>query len=822
MPALVIATCRESELDPGHPVWSLWEDAVRNRFGHMVRLRPLSFGDVRSMLRALNGRLPPDATVRAVVKVTDGNPFFVEEVYADQQAAGGSELLGPSGEWREVPHDWTPGLPETVRLVVSRRLSRLSGDTLRVLEAAALLGKAFQSSLIEAADILEGEDLSGALEEAQVAKVILCAATGSEPSYTFAHEFIRQGVLERISAPRRQRLHLRLADAMERVWGERLTEHAAEIATQLRSAGRAANLDVTLWYLGEAGRHALATAAYEEAVRHGREALKLIDERGERLSAERCDVLIRLGEAQARAGALGSARRSFLDAMALARHLKDTGRLARTALGFSEHTSAGDLIDEVAGQLLDEAMAALQAEGGQDTLLALLKARRALSLAWANEADRMLRLSEEALDLARRQSDRSALAWALEARHRALATPDRLSERLQVAAEMVRIADDSGDPLLGLEGRLLYLTDLLEHGDADLAGREVETFGRLAEQVNMPLYRWHHLNLRVTMALVFGAFAEAERLAGEALALGRANEIETAHHLFLAQMFGIRREQGRLEEVLPPLEALADALPAMPAWRCVLAYAYSETRRERACRAEVAALAVDAFTGLPRDAGWLSGVAFLSHACWFLRDRERAAMLYDLLLPYAGQNVVVVGTGLYSGPVSLYLGLLASSLGQPGRALQWFEDAWAEAERIGAKPFAARAQMELARALLARGRRRDMYRAKASLEGACRLFEELGMDGHLARGRALLERPHVASAEPPRTYPDGLTAREVEVLRLIAAGLTNSEIAARLVVSVRTVGRHVTNIYTKIGARNRAEATAYAVRGDLTQIPELR
>ena len=68
---------------------------------------------------------------------------------------------------------------------------------------------------------------------------------------------------------------------------------------------------------------------------------------------------------------------------------------------------------------------------------------------------------------------------------------------------------------------------------------------------------------------------------------------------------------------------------------------------------------------------------------------------------------------------------------------------------------------------------------------------------------------------PARGYPHGLTAREVEVLRRLAGGKTNTEIAEELSVSVRTVERHVANVYAKIGARGRANATAYALTHNL-------
>jgi DNA-binding NarL/FixJ family response regulator len=84
-------------------------------------------------------------------------------------------------------------------------------------------------------------------------------------------------------------------------------------------------------------------------------------------------------------------------------------------------------------------------------------------------------------------------------------------------------------------------------------------------------------------------------------------------------------------------------------------------------------------------------------------------------------------------------------------------------------------------------------------------------------GRLNWAASRTAAAAPPTRarYPDGLTAREVEVLRLISGGHSNADIAQQLVLSVRTVERHITNVYAKISARGRADATAYALRHNL-------
>jgi DNA-binding CsgD family transcriptional regulator len=102
--------------------------------------------------------------------------------------------------------------------------------------------------------------------------------------------------------------------------------------------------------------------------------------------------------------------------------------------------------------------------------------------------------------------------------------------------------------------------------------------------------------------------------------------------------------------------------------------------------------------------------------------------------------------------------------------------------------------------------------------GAARLvYERIGAgQPWLDRLDAEQHRLLATGGAERETYPDGLTEREVSVLRLLAGGESNREISNRLVISLRTVERHITNIYAKIGARGKADATAYALRNSLT------
>jgi DNA-binding CsgD family transcriptional regulator len=153
---------------------------------------------------------------------------------------------------------------------------------------------------------------------------------------------------------------------------------------------------------------------------------------------------------------------------------------------------------------------------------------------------------------------------------------------------------------------------------------------------------------------------------------------------------------------------------------------------------------------------------------------------------------------------------LCALQGRHDEARDWFARARLSCEEDGQRPLRALVDFDEAVMFVRRGRRGDRERARPLLESALEQFEAIGMPGWVKRARQLF-------ASTKAAFPDGLTGREVEVLQLVAAGRTNRQISADLVLSLRTVARHITNIYGKIGARSKSDATAYAIRHGLTK-----
>jgi DNA-binding NarL/FixJ family response regulator len=277
------------------------------------------------------------------------------------------------------------------------------------------------------------------------------------------------------------------------------------------------------------------------------------------------------------------------------------------------------------------------------------------------------------------------------------------------------------------------------------------------------------------------------------------------------QMFTLRREQGRLHEVAPVVRHFVQQHGAASSWRPGLALIYSELGREREARAAFEQLAAHDFADLPQDSLWLTCVIYLAEVCAFLGDAHRAATLYRLLLPYNGYTVVVGATDVCYGAAARYLGMLAATMERLEAAAQHFEDALAMNARMGARPWLAHTQHQYARMLLARNQPGDHDKAMTLLDAALATAHELGMRVLAARLTGQIEQ-RAAPAPAALAVLDDLSQREVEVLRLLAAGKSNREIADALCISLNTVATHVRNILTKTGTANRTEAAAHALR----------
>jgi class 3 adenylate cyclase/tetratricopeptide (TPR) repeat protein len=264
MRTLMLGTYRDVELGVSRPLAGTLETLIRKGSALRLSLRRFDENGVAAMLRSLaGGHEAPAMLVSAVYRETEGNAFFVQEVF--KYLAEKGALIGPGGGFRTDLAVADLDVPESLRLVIGRRLERLSDSSRSILAGAAVLGRDFSYRLLELVAAVEPDALLDAVDEAERSHIIT-AADARDLAFSFSHELVRQTLLSQLSTPRRQRLHLRCADALERVLGKDVDTHCAEVAHHLFEAGAFADPERTVTALRRAAERALEAAAYEDAM----------------------------------------------------------------------------------------------------------------------------------------------------------------------------------------------------------------------------------------------------------------------------------------------------------------------------------------------------------------------------------------------------------------------------------------------------------------------------------------------------------------------------------------------------------------------------
>ena len=275
MPVMVVGTFRDFDLDPAGPLNQTLDELIRRHLLERITLAGLPEESVGEMLRSLGEQEPPERVVRMFHAHTEGNPFFVEELFRHLVERGG--LIDSTGAFRNDFEVGELDVPESLRVVIGRHLARLGDDTLKALGAAATIGRAFTFDLLAACVEMDADSTLNCLEEAEDAGLIASRFEYPDARFQFSHELVRRAVLSNLSAPRRQRLHLRVADAIQRLYPERLEDHVDDLAHHLWEAGTAAEIGKTIEYLRMASHRALLKGAYDTSASHLRNALELLN-----------------------------------------------------------------------------------------------------------------------------------------------------------------------------------------------------------------------------------------------------------------------------------------------------------------------------------------------------------------------------------------------------------------------------------------------------------------------------------------------------------------------------------------------------------------
>ena len=655
-------------------------------------------------------------------------------------------------------------LPVAVRDAIEGRLAGLPAATREVLEVAALAGNAIAAELVVVAATISRAEVDEALATARVAGIVTADA---DDRLHFVHDLYRETIAAAIPADRRVALHQQLGAALAERAARGGSVHPADLAhhfTAAVSAGEASR--AARWALAAAAAD-VESLAFGEAAGHlsrWRESVAASSAATSAAVDQRVHATVLLAEADAlaRAGVIDQARDRLRAAHALAVSGSLADLRAEVALAFADLGARFAARRDEVVRGLEEALAGV--EGLDPGLEARLTARLARELQHSVAADRPRAgpLSERAIALGRAGTDSGTLVTCLLARHDVLWIPGSPTERTALAREIVAVAERSGDNERLAVGNLLLANALLESGSAAFEAALDDSL-RLFDQLGQPRHRYTAATRRAALLLLRGDLDAADAAIEDAAGLGSSIREPDAENVRMSQRLELVRARARPDG----LRDFADVAVAHWTGAPIHAHAVAAGFCARsddlpAARRHVAIVADLGTWRADRSYLWSVFVRELAVAAIALDDRALCEELLADLAPIAatcGVNGAVVA---FAGSHGHVAGLLASHLGLPT-----------------ASPFLADAAV---------------------------VYERLGAVAYLADVQAAAQ----GSAGPrSRPFPD-LTAREEEVLVLIARGLSNDDIVAELLVSPATVRNHITRIFQKLHVRNRAQAIVLA------------
>nr|MBA2607679.1 AAA family ATPase [Actinomycetota bacterium] len=716
---LIVGTYRDSDVTATHPLTDGLAALRREAHVERVAVGGLDDNAVVALLEALAGHELDRAGIalaHAVRRETDGNPFFTAEVL--RHLAETAAIRQEDGRWVATVELASIGLPESVREVVGQRVRRLGPDTHQLLTLASVIGRDFDLTLLARVADQTEDSVLAALEEAADAAVV-SEVDGLPERFTFTHGLIQFTLYDELSSGRRARVHRKIGELLEAECGNDPGDRIGELAHHWMAATRPADAGKAAAYARMAGDRALSTLAPHEAIRWFGNAVELLNADPKCEPRDRLDSLIGLGDAQRQAGDAGY-RDTLLAAAAEAARLDDTKRLVRAVLANQRGTvSSIGTIDSERVAMLERALVAVGDEDSRDraSLLASLVAE----LSFAGDIDRLRALAAEAEAMARRLVDEVCLLNVLNLTFLSLWVPDGLARTVEVAREVVTIAERIGDPVARFWAAMNSLYAMASKTDRAGSHAALDQAEALATAIGQPYLSWQVLYMRCMLVLLSGDADQAEELATEALQISSDSGQPDAIVVFGAGLAGIRLHQGRLDEILPLIEQVAADNPGLPGFQAAYAMMLCECGRGDEARPVLqAALAAD-FNRDAYDYVWLTTTTLWADAAASVKDAAAAAVLFDRLAPFEAQGVVSGAT--FSGTVGMYLARLAVVLGRDREAAELFERADVQLRALEAPYLRARNQLEWARLLSTKGdeqRRQARYLSTEALNAAVR------------------------------------------------------------------------------------------------------
>ncbi|HJS71182.1 MAG TPA: AAA family ATPase [Acidimicrobiia bacterium] len=755
---LIVASYRDVALTPEHPLTGTLAELHRSPVTTHLTLGGLDADEATRFLEAIAGEELASTFAVALHHQTAGNPLFLGEA-AQLITARGSEVATSSMARVMVP-------PE-IRTVIERRLDGLSPECRSLLETTSVLGNEFDVEVAAKVAEVTIDVLLDRMAEAVSAGLVVESLRGVG-TFGFAHDLVRQVLYAGLTPSVRIRLHRQAAAVLEATYGESEDDHLAELARHHFEAATGGDHEKAIQYGRRAAEQSLARLAYEEAVRLFEMTVQTLEGSDPSDRASLGQVLLSLGDACVKAGDLQAAGKAFLRAADVARRIGDSRLMGLAAAGYGGRfvwARAGD--DKAMVPLLQDALVML---GGEDDALRVrLLSRLACALRSVGDRNYGAALARQALDMARQLDDPETLIYALVGMSGAMWWPENSLERIDMGRELVAIGQKAGliDGLI--YGHTTLCFALTELGDFAAARRELQLAGRAGGSLKLATQRWLDGAMGAVFEISDGHFEQAEPVIDEMLHQPPISPARDNISAALFQLFLVRREQGRLEEITDMVRKAATNFPWYPFHRLALAQLLRSTGSVAEASSLFGELGDGGFSLFQQDNYWVLSLCLASELAVDLGDVELAQTLADLLTPCSGLNAVGFPEGSL-GAVDRYLGLLAGFLGDPDGAVQWFERALLLNERNRARPWVAHTHYDLAGALLERGGSSDAVEAQRHLRLALAICEDVGLPVLQSAVESALGANR-STPEPPAETTSALFRREGDYFSIAFNGV---------------------------------------------------
>ncbi len=717
---MILGTYRDTDLDRSHPLAAALAEFRRLGAVQRIAIDGLDRDGVAQFLERSAGHDLDDAGLAladAVFAETNGNPFFVGEIMRNLVESGA--LVVRDGRWTSDLTLAEVGLPEGVREVVGRRISRLDESTQRSLSVAAVIGAEFDVRVL--ADVV-GIDEDDALDQLDRARATGLLNEVGLDRYRFGHALVRTTLLEELTTTRRIRTHRKIAEALESRHGADPTRVLSELAYHFGEASAAGVADKAVEYAGRAGDAAMDASAPDDAIRWYSLALEHLEDDDIDVATE-VDLLTRLARAQQQT-ALGDVRDTVVRAATIARNHGLAEPMAE-ALLVSGRTSfdQDQPSDPEKIELLEHALTVLDEASA---LRARVLGALSVELIFVGDTRRFA-LLDDALAAARASGDRVALIEVgvarFNARSRKTWHGDAFRREAELQRELWAAADSLDDPMSMTSAWLGSGFHAMVSGDGPGTRTALAALEALAAVGSGAVIDRAVLMIGEMVAASDGELVVAEARSAELFKLLSAMGIPEAITYRATMGFAGRREQDRLAELLPDWTEFRDARPQVfDATDAAVMYMLATTGEIDEAARLLDRAAANEFAAVPDDAGWPMAIALYAETAALVADRHAAAILADIIGPFAAIRVQLGTGGIMCGPATRLVARLEAVLGDDDGSDRSFAAAVEDADRLESPIWRARCRLDWAEQLLSRA---EVDRARVLIDEAEAAIGEL-------------------------------------------------------------------------------------------------